>query len=208
MHHCERKIGSSPSKRRTADLPLSGVGLLPPGAVPGMFATISSLKTTSLSCMGLLPLGAVPGMLATISSLETPSLSRSCWKIRRRFLPAMAASSARISYKPSSEAESSACPGTRVRNRSLGSFPSSLVRIYQRLRLGTLQSSVDLTGKSFVLAKIMFCTSVWTDNSSPSADIPSSIGKYLPILPARGRWAHFCCDIKYIGIGKEILLIP
>jgi hypothetical protein len=67
MHHCERKIGSSPSKRRAADLPLSGVGLLPPGAVPGMFATISSLKTTSLSCVGLLPPGAVPGGFAKMS---------------------------------------------------------------------------------------------------------------------------------------------
>ncbi len=46
------------------------------------------------------------------------------------------------------------------------------------------------------------------DNSSPSADIPSFIGEYLPTLPARSKWALFCCDGKYIGIGEEILLIP
>jgi hypothetical protein len=56
--------GAVPGRFATITSP-KGMGLLPPGAVPGRFATISSPKG-----MGLLPPGAVPGRFATISSLK------------------------------------------------------------------------------------------------------------------------------------------
>jgi hypothetical protein len=80
---------------------------------PGRIATLSSALAEKMS---------LPPFFggAANSSLSTSFLLVSCWKIRRRFLPAMTASSAGISQNPSSGSESSASPGTGVCNRSSG----------------------------------------------------------------------------------------